>query len=1094
MDYAIVGLDLNGVITSWNVGASNIMGWSSEQAIGHPVALFFTAEDVEARVPAAEMSAAVRHGRGIDERWHLRHDGSRFWANGEMMPLRNERGDLEGYVKILRDRTEQHNVAAALSDSEDRYRTLHDAMDEGFCLIEVRCDDAAKPIDYCFREVNAAFERQTGIADAPGKWMRELAPNHEQHWFDRYAEVARTGNSTRFALPAQALNGRWYEVFAYRVGDPSERLVAILFSDITDRRSTDARLRASEEHLREANATLRSNEANLRLLLDTISEGFYAVNRDGVTTTCNAAFLRMLGFSRAQDVIGRKIHDLIHHSHPNGAAYPAAECPIYLAASQGTPMHVAEELFFPIGRDPVWVEYWATPIVEDGVLQGAICTFQDITDRREQERARQEAEARRAALMEVGEQLRNSEDLAAMSALAAEIVGRTLGVTAAGFARVEDDDDLVVIERDWAPDPAHAIAGTHSMRDYGSHMDDLLANRVVVINDVRLDPRTAANISAYHAIGAAALINAPVVEQGRLAALFCVLSDQVRRWSDDEIAFVREVAERTRVAIERRRAEVSLRDLNARLEHEVEVRTAERDRMWNTSPDLMLILSPDGVYQRLNPAWKTVLGYEPAELVGSYATDLVLPDDLAASENALSSAQAGSMPVFENRLRHKDGSSRWVQWVAAPGPDEIFGIGRHITEAKEAEQRLAEAEGQLRQSQKMEAVGQLTGGLAHDFNNLLTGISGSLEMMAIRIGQGRMGDVEKYNTAAQAASKRAAALTHRLLAFSRRQTLDPKPTQPNRLIEGMMDLIERTVGPEIETRFVASDALWATLVDPHQLENAVLNLCINARDAMPDGGRVTIETSNVDIDERAGRIRELEPGRYVALCVSDNGTGMTPEVITKAFDPFFTTKPIGVGTGLGLSMIYGFARQSGGQVRIHSGEGEGTSVCIYLPRHLGPTEIEEATPDLAGAPRAEVGETVLVVDDEPSVRMLVTDVLEELGYTAIEAADGAAGLKVLQSDAHIDLLISDVGLPGGMNGRQMADAARVSRPDLKILFITGYAEAAVVGNGHLDPGMHVMTKPFAMEALATRIRTLIEGAKRGRGVGAAFGGRRRGED
>jgi len=387
---------------------------------------------------------------------------------------------------------------------------------------------------------------------------------------------------------------------------------------------------------------------------------------------------------------------------------------------------------------------------------------------------------------------------------------------------------------------------------------------------------------------------------------------------------------------------------------------------------------------------------------------------------------------------------------------------------------LMAAEEALRQSQKMEAVGQLTGGIAHDFNNLLTGIIGSLELLGIRIAQGRLADVERYSLAAQGAAKRAASLTHRLLAFSRRQTLDPKPTDMNRLIAGMEELIRRTIGPAIELETVAAGGLWPTLVDPNQLENALLNLCINARDAMPDGGRLTIESGNRWLDARAARDRDLEPGQYVSLCVSDTGTGMTPEVIAKAFDPFFTTKPLGVGTGLGLSMIYGFTRQSGGQVRIYSEPGEGTMVCLYLPRHRGAAEGTESMPDLADAPRTNAGETVLVVDDEPTVRMLVVEVLEELGYIPIEAADGAAGLKILQSGVPIDLLVTDVGLPGGMNGRQMADAARLVRPGLKTLFITGYAENAVVGNGLLDAGMHVMTKPFAMEALAARIRELIQ--------------------
>jgi signal transduction histidine kinase/ActR/RegA family two-component response regulator len=387
---------------------------------------------------------------------------------------------------------------------------------------------------------------------------------------------------------------------------------------------------------------------------------------------------------------------------------------------------------------------------------------------------------------------------------------------------------------------------------------------------------------------------------------------------------------------------------------------------------------------------------------------------------------------------------------------------------------LVETEERLRQSQKMEAVGQLTGGLAHDFNNLLAGISGSLEMMQNRMRQGRFQDVERYMAVAQEASKRAASLTHRLLAFSRRQTLDPKPTDVNRLVEGMQEMIQRTVGPSISVEVVGASGLWAALVDAPQLENALLNLCINARDAMPDGGRITVETHNKWIDERAARKLDIPEGQYLSLCVTDTGTGMSPDVIARVFEPFFTTKPMGEGTGLGLSMTYGFAQQSGGQVRIYSEVGEGSTVCIYLPRHYGEVEDEEGAAKLITLDRSDQGETVLVVDDEPSVRMLITDILEDLGYLAIEANDSAAGLKVLQSDVRIDLLVTDVGLPGGMNGRQMADAAQVSRPDLKVLFITGYAENAILSNGTLPPGMWVLTKPFAMDAMATRIRSLIE--------------------
>src|SRR6202012_3695749 len=377
--------------------------------------------------------------------------------------------------------------------------------------------------------------------------------------------------------------------------------------------------------------------------------------------------------------------------------------------------------------------------------------------------------------------------------------------------------------------------------------------------------------------------------------------------------------------------------------------------------------------------------------------------------------------------------------------------------------------------QKMEAVGQLTGGLAHDFNNLLAGISGALDMIGSRLKQGRINDIDKYIVAAQGASKRAAALTHRLLAFSRRQTLDPKPTNVNRLVNGMEDLVRRTVGPQITVEFVGAAGLWTTQVDAGQLENSLLNLCINARDAMPDGGRLTIETGNRWIDARGGREHDLTPGQYVSLCVSDTGTGMTPEVIARAFDPFYTTKPIGQGTGLGLSMVYGFAKQSGGQFRIYSEVGKGSMICIYLPRYFGEGEADEMPAEpVKPEEHNSAGKAVLVVDDEVIIRMLIVDVLTELSYEAIEAHDGPSALKIIEDRSKFDLLITDVGLPNGMNGRQVADAARSKQPDLRIMFVTGYAENAVVGNGHLEPGMHVMTKPFSIDEMGRRIREIME--------------------
>ena len=678
-------------------------------------------------------------------------------------------------------------------------------------------------------------------------------------------------------------------------------------------------------------------------------------------------------------------------------------------------------------------------------------------------------------LIDLDDKLRDLSNPADVSFAAAEFLARVLNVVRAGYGTINKRVETITIERDWNVPGVESLAGVLRFRDYGSYIDELKRGETVVIADARLDPRTADTAKALENIQARAFVNMPVTEDGETVALLYLTHDVARAWTEEELAFIREVAHRTRLATARRQAEHDLRVLATSLEQQVEERTADLDRVWRNSNDLQVVGAVDGLLRAISPASINILGYAPAEMIGHNLLNFIWAEDAKATREALSEAAVtGNLSNFENRFRHKDGSVRWLSWNMTSEVDRIYAYGRDITHSKEQQLALASAEEQLRQSQKMEAVGQLTGGLAHDFNNLLAAISGSLEMLEARLSQGRTGEYERYLSAAKSSAKRAAALTHRLLAFSRRQTLDPKPTNVNRLVNGLEELIRRTVGPEITVEVVGAAGLWPTFVDAGQLENSLLNLCINARDAMPDGGRLTIETGNRWIDTRSGREHDLVPGQYISLCVSDTGTGMSPETIAHAFDPFYTTKPLGQGTGLGLSMVYGFAKQSGGQARIYSEIGRGTMVCIYLPRYLSEGEVADEIE--ISSPRAthdSIGKTVLVVDDEVIIRMLIVDVLTDLGYQAIEASDGRSALALLEDGAKIDLMITDVGLPNGMNGRQVADAARARQPGLKIMFITGYAENAVIGNGHLEPGMQVLTKPFQVNELSRRISEIL---------------------
>ncbi len=793
-DFAIVTIDLDGHLTGWNIGARNILGWDEAEALGRDARMFWTPEDRAAGVPEAEMRVAREQGRAADERWHLRRDGSRFWASGEMMPLRGEDGTLFGFLKILRDRTEQRRAGEALRLRAEEFQTLADN-------IPTLCWMAHA--DGHIHWFNRRWYEYTGSSpDNQEGWGWESVhdPRTLPEVVGRWRHSLATGEPFEMTFPLRGADGV-FRPFLTRIvpirGAPDaehpEGRIARWFgtnTDVSPQTAAEEALRTSEERLHELVGTLDLSAVMVRDL-------------DGTIRFWSRGCERLYGWT-AKEAVGRSAHELLRTEFP----LPPAEI--------------------------------------------------------------------EAALLREGE---------------------------------------------WRGDLRH----------------------------VRRDG-TSLVVAAHKALRRD--------EAGRAAAVMESLADVT-------------ALRRTRAELER---------LNAELEGRVEARTAE--------------------------------------------------------------------------------------------------LRRAVDSLHAAARERAQAEESLRQSQKMEAVGQLTGGIAHDFNNLLQGISGSLELMRTRAAQGRTGELGRYIEAAIGSASRAATLTHSLLAFSRRQTLDPKPTDVNHLVGGMAELFRRTVGPSVEVETSLAGEPWPILCDANQLESALLNLVINARDAMPDGGHLLIETANTVLRDRRGAPREqpaqdVPPGDYVSLSVADTGVGMAPSVAARVFDPFFTTKPIGQGTGLGLSMIYGFVQQSGGHVRLRSEEGQGTTVAIYLPRHLGAGVGVVEADATASVPAAPASGVVLLVEDEPDVRMIVSDLLSDLGYTVLEAKNGQAGLRIVESGVHIDLLLTDVGLPGSMNGRQLADASRQRRPSLKVLFITGYAESVAGNDGQMELGMQVMTKPFAMHALAARVQDII---------------------
>ena len=765
-DFAIVGTDLDGRITCWNEGARRVLGWSEQDMLGNTLDRFFTPEDLAQGRPATEMRLALENGHASDERWHVRRDGDRFWASGQLTPLKDDAGQVSGFVKMLRDQTERQLTTRALAES--------------------------------------------------------------RHWIDSALDTGLIGFFEWDVVESRVFGDERFHVM-YGMS-PEQAQQGVSLSDV-----------AARVHPDDRQALFRCLDKALEARADYTRE---------FRVTC-----------------------------PNG--------------------------------DERWV------------LARARCYLRD---------------------------------------------------------------------------------GDKPLRYTGAAID----------------------------ISASKLAEAQVRKlNARLAAL---------------------VRERTSA---------------------LRMREAQMRTIFETSHQFQSLLSPDGILLDTNPVSLAAIAASLPDVVGQpfcdtpwFAGSAEARDVIRAS---VASAAGGQAVRRELTVDMPDGRRSFdFAMRPIPGKDNtVIGI---IAEATDTTGRRRTEE-QLRQSQKMEAIGQLTGGIAHDFNNLLAGIIGSLDLMRHKFSAGQTQDHARYIAMATASAQRAATLTQRLLAFSRRQTLDLVAVDVNALVAGMADLLNRTLSRNIDLTFRLEPALWPAYTDANQLENALLNLALNARDAMTDGGKLVITTRNVMLDESYASTRpELEPGAYLMLSVSDTGGGMTPDVIAKAFDPFFTTKPIGQGTGLGLSMIYGYVKQSRGHVTIHSQPGEGSTITLYLPRHDADAAVAGA-PLAAAALRVGRGERILVVEDEAPMRAIMVETLERLGYRTAQAGDATAALAMMGNGEAPDLLVTDMGLPG-LSGRELAERARLLRPGMRVLFITGYA-GPLVRAEFLDAGTDMLAKPFSLETFAAKVGAML---------------------
>jgi PAS domain S-box-containing protein len=1007
IDSAIISTDAQGCITSWSRGAETIMGWSEHEMRGAPLALIFTPEDRESGRPEHELETARVSGRASDERWHVRKDGSRFYADGAVTPLL---GSGTGFVKSLRDVTEEHATRTALDASRLQLDTALETGLIGFFSWDVPAGRVKGDARFAeFFSVDRA-KAAAGISLAEG--FARIFPADLKRVESEVAAIMERCEDYSRSYRVSTLEGatRWMLVRGRCVEQQAGRPLLYVGTavDVTQQREAEERWRISRERLELA--TQAAELGSFDYLPQTGSLDW--------DDRCRALFGLPPGAPVSYE------DTFLAGLHPDDRE----RADVAVAASLD-----------PNGPGTFDVEYRTIGIEDgiersilakglamfvDGVPVRLIGTVQDMTADR----------AARRKLFETEERLR--------------LAGRAT-------------NDAIW---DWDLRRDHVHWNDSLGTVYGHTSATVEPTGAWWLAQIHPDDRARVDRSIHAAIDGVETDWTEEYRFRRADGSYADVRDRgyvIRGGGGVAVRMLGALLDQT----DRKTIERDLQKLNASLAVSVTQRTRELDRLWDTSPDLLVALAFDGTIERVNPAWFDILGYRAEELLGHHINTFVVKEDVALTQQALEDAAGAPLATTENRYRHKDGSTRWMSWVAAPTESEIYATGRHITAAKEAEAALRRTEDQLRQAQKVEAIGQLTGGVAHDFNNLLTVIRGSTELL-------KRSDIPeerrmRYIDAIADTAERATKLTSQLLAFARRSSLQPEVFDVGNSIRALEGMMGTLTGSLIDVTITVAETACFIDADPSQFDTAIVNMAVNARDAMDRQGKLSITVTATD-EIPAIRSHPRVRGDFVAVSITDSGSGIAPEQIDQIFEPFFTTKQVGQGTGLGLSQVFGFAKQSGGEIQVISQLGEGTTFTLYLPR--ASQDAARAVPEPVGsAPRGH-GAYILVVEDNSDVGSFATNALAELGHFTVLAANGEEALaKLATGAAAFDAVFSDVVMPG-MTGIELGQTIRNLYPDLPVLLTSGYSSVLAEQGTH---GFELLQKPYSLDELSRAIRRVV---------------------